>query len=67
MSDIKRFLFPVSCDKRAEDLAIKYNVDIVITSSVLSLIACNTNSKFGKEWDIPVIVKECHLKGLYSL
>ncbi|KAK7871684.1 hypothetical protein R5R35_009048 [Gryllus longicercus] len=52
----------VSADKNAEILAVKEKADIVISSSGLKCIADNISSKFDRDWNIPIVVKQFNIK-----
>ncbi|XP_014784101.1 little elongation complex subunit 2 [Octopus bimaculoides] len=50
-------------DQNAEELAKKYQCDIVVSSSVLNCLVRNHSPGFKNNWDISVIIKNYNLPG----
>lgn len=48
----------VSEDEVCIDMAIKYNANIVISSSGLKCLLDNHPPKYCREWIIPIVIKE---------
>lgn len=57
----------VSKDSNAVKLALKYEVDFVISADTLRLLAGNVGPLFKRAWDLPLTVKQIDSNGIRML
>ncbi len=59
-------IFLVSEDSNVRKLSSKYGVEIAISADTMRMLAGSTSPFFKQAWDIPFVVQEVNINGIFK-